>query len=345
VVGFLALFSFGWILGLFCKYFKKSRLGNWLVTGVAVIPLSLLILPLINLFPWSLIIFLLLLVFINSSLNLIHDLELRFVILTGLTWGMLLIDQLSGWNLIRLSALGYSVGSGSRYYGIGNEYMGTFLATGFILAYLLYRRFQWRWPVYLILGSSVLILGWPQFGANFGGLLAIIPGLIFLIMKTGNLQIKNRRFWNILASGVCFVFLIGWWDSSRTAENQTHIGRFFQLNFTNNFSGIFEIILRKLEMNMKLVMNSPWTRIIGLTGLITITYRIVFKKNFVSKSGLDVWYAILLTGLAAFLFNDSGVVACATCLGFAFSFFIAVWEPYSETIVPVKHGISDSVFN
>ena len=40
---------------------------------------------------------------------------------------LLIIDQITGAHLISCSPLGYDLINGSRYYGIGNEYMGILL--------------------------------------------------------------------------------------------------------------------------------------------------------------------------------------------------------------------------
>ncbi|HPT87534.1 MAG TPA: hypothetical protein PL004_06750, partial [Bacillota bacterium] len=122
------------------------------------------------------------------------------------------------------------------------------------------------------------------------------------------------------------------WDASRPPEVQTHVGIFFNLILDNNFKEISMVILRKLAMNLKLLMYSPWTRIIllalGLWGFLSLTGR--------SQRGIRnplIWSSILVSGIAAGLLNDSGVVAFGTCLAFGFTYYFYDWMESDQLTV------------
>lgn len=345
---FQGLITGCWIAAVFCFGLKYKSFGNWLLSVIALIPLVLLLMPGLTVIHGQtgvsiIAIFLMLSIGMAVILALIRDVELRFLAISAASWLGILVDQISGWSLIRFSALGYSAAAGSRYYGIGNEYMGIFLGVTLVLAELIRRRTGKRWPVPILLGISLLAVGWPQLGINFGGLLGAIPGFTLYLFMIYHWRLNNRKTWLAAGLGIGAVLLVGWWDSTRSIDLQTHIGRFFQLLFSRDLGPIWEIILRKLEMNLKLMANSPWARIIGLTVLIAVSYRLILRRNLIAGPQRMVWYAILGTGIGILLVNDSGVVAMGTCFAYSFSFIMIENGKSCEMIEENKgQGISYS---
>jgi hypothetical protein len=250
----------------------------------------------------------------------------RFFILSIFIWSGIIVDQLTGWNLIRFSALGYSAVGGSRYYGIGNEYMGIFLAVSLVLAHLTAKHFKCRWAALVVLSISMLTLGWPQLGINFGGTLAAMSGFSFYGAKLYNLNFNSRKTWALISGIIIIVALIGWWDSLREPNLQTHLGRFVQLLIDFNLSQTWAIFHRKAAMNMKLLIFSSWTKIIMLALIISCFIKLTLKIKLVAVGMQLVWYGILISGIAAFLVNDSGVVAFGTCLAYGFSYLLSSIE-------------------
>ncbi|HEX3044858.1 MAG TPA: hypothetical protein VHY08_08880, partial [Bacillota bacterium] len=251
-----------WTLGLVFLFWKRERLTKLLLTGLLVIPLTLIGLPLLPIWSWSLFGFLGLTLILTSVFIFIKPLEKGIMILSGLIWSVLILDQMLGWRLIRYSPLGYSAMAGSRYYGMGNEFMGVFLAVALILAYLIYQKTGSKWPSLLISGVTISVLSLPQLGAKFGGILAGSVGFTYYLIKLYRVEFKNRKLWLSLSGLVLCLALVGWWDSLRPPEIRTHIGRFINLFLSKDFGQVGQIIFRKLAMNLNLTMNSPWIRII-----------------------------------------------------------------------------------
>jgi hypothetical protein len=77
--------------------------------------------------------------------------------------------------------------------------------------------------------------------------------------------------------------------------------------------------MRKIGMNLKLVIFSPWMRIVLMAALIGIGIRFYPKTSGI-KYDLLLWKSIILVGIASLLFNDSGVVALGTCLAYGFTY-------------------------
>jgi hypothetical protein len=90
------------------------------------------------------------------------------------TAALVVLDAAAGGAIERFSTLGYNPATGTRFYGVGNEYAAV-LAGGLTmgLAVLVHRR---RPPAALLAtvgGIAVLVLGLPTMGADVGGSLAL----------------------------------------------------------------------------------------------------------------------------------------------------------------------------
>lgn len=322
---YLWIISTGW-LAVTLSILLKKRLGKgFLLVIVAILPLVMLIMPLTPTAFWQEGGLFILAIVLSLLLMKVKTTDGRYLILSISLWGGLILDQFTGWNLIRFSALGYSAVAGSRYYGIGNEYMGVFLAVSLVLSHLITEKFKCRWPVLLISGLSVMTLGWPQLGINFGGTLAALVGFSFYIVKLYRLKWQNYKIWLVFSVIILTVVLIGWWDSLRDPDLQTHLGRFFQLLIDLNLTHAWKTFSRKAAMNFKLIVYSAWTKTILLAAVITILNRITAKKMVDNSKNL-LWEGILISGFTAFLVNDSGVVAFGTCLAYGFTYFLSQFE-------------------
>jgi hypothetical protein len=319
---YLTLITVGWLLGLVCCYFKFGKWSEWVLTGVAVIPLVLILMPLLPAGSWQVNIFLVITVGLSALVNALPEYQDRFLLLAGATWAVLVVDQVTGWHLIRYSPLGYNPAAGARYYGIGNEFMGIFLPLALLMAEVIYQKTKQRWPALLILAISTMVLGWPQLGINFGGTLAALVGFSWYLFRLYHWDLRNKKMWLTIGVGVILIIMVGYWDSLRAAGQQTHVGRFFSLIFSNRFGKVLLIVVRKLEMNLKLMAISPWARIAWLALGLALVNRCLTKKPLFVTATKRLGPAMVITGLAAFAFNDSGIVAMATGLAFGFSYLL-----------------------
>lgn len=317
------IISFCWIMGLLSGIFLKKRwIRDWLVSLVIVIPLTVIVLPLFPSFAWQISGFLLFNVLWIAIFTRIQEMNTRVLILSALIWLILIVDQITGWRLIRFSALGYSAIAGSRYYGLGNEFLGIFLASALLFTDLFNRKFKSRWSTPVILGITIFILSWPQFGAKFGGILAGTIGFAYYVVKIYQWKWQNRKFWLVFIGCIMILFAISWWDSLRPPDVQTHIGRFLHLILNKDFGQVSQIIFRKIAMNLKLTLSSPWIRIILLAFILKAVQRWLTGRKMLLPEDQLVWQAILVAGVCSYLVNDAGVLAFATCLAYGFSYLL-----------------------
>lgn len=241
----------------------------------------------------------------------------------------MLIDLARGSVLLRDSVMSYTPVDGARYYGIGNEHMGSLIAAGMIITGFMasaFASFKWLRRV-IIVALPVLItlaIGMPSKGANAGGAMAAAVAVVAgIILWSGRKVTKKHVFAMIIAVPASFGLLM-LADSFSSGNSQSHVGRTAHLMASGGIWEILLIIERKLEMNIMLVQHSPWSKLMFiLTGAIAV---MVWAKHLDVLNRLrmvrDVHSGIIAAGigaLAALLLNDSGVVAAATSLVFVWT--------------------------
>ena len=152
----------------------------------------------------------------------------------GLTWLLLTVDGLTGTQLQQGSILGSTPTFGARFYGFGNLAFSVYAAGALVLAGFLAaaveQRGRRRLAPALALGIGVVTIvidGWPGFGADVGGILALVPAFVVLALGVGGMRLTVRRALAAGAAGFLATAVVGvidWlgpWQSS-------HLGLFVQ---------------------------------------------------------------------------------------------------------------------
>lgn len=250
-----------------------------------------------------------------------------YLLTTGVTALMVLIDILVGAPLAKSSPLSYDVMSGARYYGIGNEYMGVVLGcvivfTGLLLDMLKNTAGITRLTAVILFLAVVYIIAAPHLGTNVGGTIAAVAGLgaSGLVIFGGAVNKKS-----MLVIGGCIVVVLGCfitYDLTRAVEAQSHIGRNVSLIRENGFSEIADIISRKWKVNSRLILSTSWSWFYFMSLLVILVFNRLLPKPTAEFRQRYPWFSRLLTGVIlgsvfALIFNDSGIVAAATMIIFA----------------------------
>lgn len=248
----------------------------------------------------------------------------QFLLPVSITILALLLDLSLGPYLLGRSLLGYDPIIGARFYGIGNEYMGILIGGSVMGSMALWDRFprtSFFFPTLLFYLIIILFLGIFFFGANLGGTFTALFTFSFLLLplKRGTFLLLGL----LLSLGLTVLLLL----SLILVENrffsplQSHIGQTLDLFQEGGLQEISPIILRKLEMNLRLMRWTIWTRVLFSFLLFFILF---FNRpsNFMAQSLKNyphlqkgLWAAVL-GSLVTMLVNDSGVVAMATTLFF-----------------------------
>ncbi|HHX50994.1 MAG TPA: phosphoglyceromutase, partial [Clostridia bacterium] len=139
-------------------------------------------------------------------------------------------------------------------------------------------------------------------------------GMASLLMFKQRIGKKDLAVLGILL--LVFLFLLFIYDGMRGVETQSHIGQTSSLIQQSSPVVLFQIFKRKLLMNYKLIRYSTWTLAL-LTVIIVLALLFrwplgILKEIFRRHSYLYFGFIAGLVGtIAAFVFNDSGVVAAA----------------------------------
>lgn len=321
----LILSTAGAMAAVLLRWRWIPRLRPWLL-GVVATPLSMLLLGFFPALPTGeaiavIFLFSALLAFISDRVN--KQGPIPFALLAGLTVAALVLDLLTGARYIFRSYLGYDSISGARYFGLGNEYMGILVGAGLtLLALLPELRPSLRGKESMLFfgggGLLTLVLALPGLGANAGGTLAALAAVsVCLLYKNKALGWKYPAL--LLVILVCGIAGLIWLDAGGT----THIGRAAWQIARGGLPEVAHIVLRKATMNYKLLRYSLWSWVL-LSALIASGI-LLFRPVGVLRQVLNRYPSLArgLTGIAAggvaaFFFNDSGVVAAATCHVFGF---------------------------
>ena len=133
------------------------------------------------------------------------------------------------------SMLNSQPSNGGRWYGFGNVTFAAYAAAGLVLAGLVAHRLRRTGhersalTAAAVIGIGVVICdGWPSMGADFGGVLALTPGVLWLLLSISGLLLSWPKVVAIGLSTVVLVTVVAWLDWLRGPAARTHAGAFFQ---------------------------------------------------------------------------------------------------------------------
>jgi hypothetical protein len=249
-----------------------------------------------------------------------------FMTVALLTAAALLVDILLGAPLIRSSVLGYDPMGGARYYGLGNEYMGVLIGSLVMGTATLFQIFK---PgkllftgVIAVYLAALFVIGGPHLGTNAGGAGAAALAFSFSAYQLAPVKVTRPQIaW---AGAVVISMLCGFviWDTGRAVEAQSHFGRTIELLRTNGLWEAYNIMIRKIMLNLRLLRWTIWGEVFLVTLLsiallfyrpIGLMRRVQEKYPYLSKG----FWGVTVGSIAAFLLNDSGIVSAATMSIFA----------------------------
>lgn len=274
-------------------------------------------------------------VLLSITLTALIWLGLRFIraprprigLLAGATALLLMADVLAGAPLLKKSMLSYDPIVGARYYGIGNEYMGILLGAVLLSfnVWLSARKRPLSLPGQLtvvgLCAFTLCLFAAPELGTNAGGALAGAVGFTYAAFHLLHLRLTRRVWlWFGLAAGGA-VAAMALLNFGQTNGEQTHIGRFMALLLSGQFADVYQIISRKFMLNFHLLRVSAWGKLFVLfLGVLAVWQvrrwmadRSLDTNPFAKRNG----NMVLVMALAAFLFNDSGVVAASLAMLYA----------------------------
>lgn len=267
--------------------------------------------------------------------------------LAAVTASVLAADVITGSRLQLSSLWGLSPLDAGRFYGLGNVAFAAFAMTALIAAAwaaatLLTRgrRRAAALTVAAIGVAAVAVDGWPSFGADFGGVLALVPGFALLTAGVGGLRVTIRRTAAVVGAAVAAVGTIAAVDWARPPANRSHLGRFVQQAIDGD---IGSILRRKLEANIHSFGQRPALGLLVLVVLIVTTVVVAWPERMRVTKVVDAYAAepalrpclaaCLLTTVVGLTVNDSGVIIPAIALMAAVP-LVAAASPRASSVPP-----------
>jgi hypothetical protein len=245
-----------------------------------------------------------------------------FTAVSLVTFAVLVVDVLTGAHLQLSSVLGYDPLTAGRFSGIGNPAFGVLAGSGLLTATLLAVRVPRPVPtVVAIAAVAVLTDGAPRFGADVGGVIALVPAFGLLALAASGRRPTWRAVLVAAAVTVAALALFAAVDLARPPGSRTHIGRFAS-DLLRGGDG--ETLRRKWDADLALLTRNAATllvlpvavgfslvlaragRVPGTAGLARALRRLPLLRD-------GLWACALAAGLG-FVANDSGVVVPAVMM-------------------------------
>ncbi|HEX2073594.1 MAG TPA: hypothetical protein VHF92_07400, partial [Geodermatophilus sp.] len=187
------------------------------------------------------------------------------VVVLAVTLGTLVGDVLTGSTLELNGLLGYDAIVAGRFTGYGNLGFGLLAVSALLLTAALATAAARRAPAHrvravtavVVLGAgalTVLVVGAPALGRDFGGVLAALPGFLLLAMLLTGTRVTVARMAAVLALAVAAVGTLAFLDWLRPAAERSHLGRFVEQLLTGE---AWTVVSRKAEANLGILFGSP----------------------------------------------------------------------------------------
>lgn len=255
-------------------------------------------------------------------------------VVASITSLVLAADVMTGSRLQMFSLAGYSALVAGRFYGLGNVAFALFgtaallAATG--IADRLTTRGRQASAIVLVGLAAIAVDGAPSWGADFGGVLALAPGVAVLALAAAEKRFTLVRFVLVFLAAAGLVTAFATADYLRPAAERTHLGRFVGQVLDG---GALTVIERKAGANLGLLTHTPLALIVpaALAFLALVLLRPTstgagalsraFQQAPLLRPGL---IAVLVTAAVGFVVNDSGVVVPAMAMTLAVPLALAV---------------------
>jgi hypothetical protein len=240
--------------------------------------------------------------------------------MSAITAGVIGIDLLTGSHLQISSIFGLQPLVGGRFYGMGNVAFALYAAAVLLLcaalAHALVRRDSPRLAVFAVVvvgGVALAVDVLPAWGADFGGPIALVPALGFLLMGVMGWRTSVRNVSIVLLVAGLVVGLVCYLDWRRPESERSHPGRFLQ---TVIDGGAWDVMSRKLWANVSLSVHLPVLLAIVVALMVlfvlvvlrpgifgTEPLRRLLEEAPLMRRGL---LSVIVMAVIGFLTNDSG---------------------------------------
>jgi hypothetical protein len=207
---------------------------------------------------------------------------------------------------------------GGRWYGFGNITFAAYASVTLVVvgyaASLLQQAGRHRTGLLVggVIGAgAVLADGWPSMGADFGGVLALTPPLVWLLISLSGRRVNWRTVLLGAGAAAAAVTTIAGLDWLRGPGGRSHLGAFIQRVLDGDAG---PLLLRKALMAAQ-TLTTPVGLTLAVLGV--LVWVLIFSRLLPSQRQelqplRPVAVAVLATAVLGTLLNDSGVSVWAT---------------------------------
>jgi hypothetical protein len=245
----------------------------------------------------------------------------------GAVTGFFAIDVIVGAPLQLNAVFGYSVAVAGRFAGLGNLAFALFGAAAVVLAAVLVERYGRRGvvPAITLLVTIVLVEGLPMWGADVGGVIAMVPAFGVTASVLVGRPVTLRRFVGLFVAAGVAVLGFAFIDVARPEGSRTHLARLAQHVVDGRWGPFFDSLSRRLQASFGNAEVAAWAALAALV-VATAAYLALLavrrrRPGFTIELGRglqgppraarDGLVVLAVVGLVA---NDSSIAVPATML-------------------------------
>jgi hypothetical protein len=228
---------------------------------------------------------------------------------------------------------------GLRWYGFGNVTFAAYASAGLFLAgylahrYLIAGKRVAAVAVAGIIGLGIVICeGWPSMGSDFGGVIALTPAVLWLMLALSGVKITWPKLLVIAGFAVLTVGVISVLDWIRGADRRSHLGNFVQRILDGD---ALDVISRKAVAAAE-TMASPLgvgSLLIGVMLWIAIMTYLVPRVSADFTTLRSTLVAILIVAILGTLLNDGGISVWLTATAevtIVMGWFFLDWAEHND---------------
>ncbi|MFL6028342.1 MAG: hypothetical protein ACJ72K_15505 [Friedmanniella sp.] len=202
---------------------------------------------------------------------------------------------------------------GLRWYGFGNVTFAAYATAGLLLAgyvahrFLLAGRRRAAVVAVAVIGFGIVLCeGWPSMGTDFGGVVALTPPVLWLLLVLSGVRLTWLRLLLVGGSAVAAIAVISLLDWSRGPDRRSHLGNFVQRVLDGD---ALDVVSRKAVAAGETIL-SPAGLVCAVLGIVCwlLMFRYAVPMLAEELTTLrPVLTAILATAVLGTLLNDGGI--------------------------------------
>jgi len=248
-------------------------------------------------------------------------------VVAAVTLAVIGLDLVTGSHLAQETPFGLSALEAGRFYGLGNNAVVIYAASGLVCAAWLggallrhHRRGRAVLVMAAVAAFTVATAAWPGFGAKVGGTIAMVPGFLLLLAAAAGVAVTWRRAVLAAVSGLALVTALALVNYLVPVTGHSDIGGFIGQVL---HGGAGATMQRKIGSNLGSLTANPFAPLIpvvvlGLGAIAAWPARLrctllarAYQQIPLLRATLS---AVWLAGVLSWLAEDSGVTVPAAAL-------------------------------